>query len=157
MGNQFMTYRSFYIYSALFLLTACGHSYPPFEGDSKYYDSDIPKTEKQKVGRPYQIKGQWYKPKIDNGYDEVGIASWYGPGFHGKPTANGERFDEDNLIKAVSWACHNLNSSQEILDYLFNLLRHFIGADRSKDDDTTLVVMKVTQPAEFRQLSAIER
>jgi len=27
------------------------------------------------------------------GYIEEGIASWYGPGFHGKPTASGERFD----------------------------------------------------------------
>lgn len=26
-------------------------------------------------------------------YDEVGLASWYGPGFHGKTTANGEIFD----------------------------------------------------------------
>ncbi len=26
-------------------------------------------------------------------YDEVGIASWYGPGFHGKTTANGELYD----------------------------------------------------------------
>ena len=26
-------------------------------------------------------------------YDEVGIASWYGPGFHGKLTANGEVYD----------------------------------------------------------------
>lgn len=26
-------------------------------------------------------------------YDEVGIASWYGPGFHGKATASGEPYD----------------------------------------------------------------
>jgi len=26
-------------------------------------------------------------------YDEVGIASWYGPGFHGKTTASGEPYD----------------------------------------------------------------
>lgn len=26
-------------------------------------------------------------------YDEVGIASWYGPGFHGRTTANGELYD----------------------------------------------------------------
>jgi len=28
-----------------------------------------------------------------NSYYEVGIASWYGPGFHGKRTANGEIYD----------------------------------------------------------------
>jgi rare lipoprotein A len=27
------------------------------------------------------------------GYTERGVASWYGPGFHGNKTANGERFD----------------------------------------------------------------
>ena len=26
-------------------------------------------------------------------YHQVGIASWYGPGFHGKTTANGEPYD----------------------------------------------------------------
>lgn len=26
-------------------------------------------------------------------YDEVGIASWYGPGFQGRTTANGELYD----------------------------------------------------------------
>lgn len=30
----------------------------------------------------------------------AGIASWYGPGFHGKRTANGERFDQDGLTAA---------------------------------------------------------
>ena len=30
---------------------------------------------------------------ITRPYDEVGIASWYGPGFHGKLTANGEIYD----------------------------------------------------------------
>ena len=84
------------------------------------------------------------------------VVIFYTDGFTDAANVRGERFEEDNLIKAVCWACHNLESSQEILEYLFNLLRHFIGHDRSKDDDTTLVVMKVTQPAEFRQLSAIE-
>ncbi|MEM6252958.1 MAG: GAF domain-containing SpoIIE family protein phosphatase [Cyanobacteria bacterium P01_D01_bin.156] len=85
------------------------------------------------------------------------IVIFYTDGFTDAANIRGERFDEENLIKAVSWACRNLANSQEILDYLFNLLRQFIGVDRTKDDDTTLVVMKVTQPAEFRQLSAIER
>ena len=30
----------------------------------------------------------------------VTTASWYGPGFHGKRMANGERFDENNIIAA---------------------------------------------------------
>jgi rare lipoprotein A len=53
-----------------------------------------------KVGRPYTIKGQKYYPEVDYAYDETGIASWYGPGFHGKLTANGEIFDETELTAA---------------------------------------------------------
>jgi len=46
-----------------------------------------------KVGNPYQVAGQWYYPKVDLAYNERGVASWYGPNFHGKKTANGEIFD----------------------------------------------------------------
>ncbi|HJU04734.1 MAG TPA: septal ring lytic transglycosylase RlpA family protein [Nitrospiraceae bacterium] len=34
------------------------------------------------------------------GYEERGIASWYGPGFHGNRTASGERFDKNHLTAA---------------------------------------------------------
>lgn len=30
----------------------------------------------------------------------VGVASWYGPGFHGKRTANGEKFNKNALTAA---------------------------------------------------------
>lgn len=53
-----------------------------------------------KVGNPYQIRGVWYYPKVDYDYRETGIASWYGPNFHGRPTANGERFDMNALSAA---------------------------------------------------------
>ena len=53
-----------------------------------------------KVGKPYQIKGTWYYPKEDFEYEETGIASWYGSKFHGRKTANGERFDMNNLSAA---------------------------------------------------------
>lgn len=53
-----------------------------------------------KVGSPYQIKGKWYYPAVDYAYVETGVASWYGPGFHGKQTANGEIFDENALTAA---------------------------------------------------------
>jgi rare lipoprotein A len=53
-----------------------------------------------KIGKPYQVNGVWYYPKADYGYDETGIASWYGPGFHGKRTANGEIYDENGLTAA---------------------------------------------------------
>src|SRR4051794_29445560 len=53
-----------------------------------------------KVGEPYQIGGVWYYPKADYGYDETGIASWYGEDFHGKLTANGEIFDLNRVSAA---------------------------------------------------------
>ena len=31
---------------------------------------------------------------------QKGVASWYGPGFHGKKTANGERFNTNDLTAA---------------------------------------------------------
>lgn len=53
-----------------------------------------------KVGNPYQIGGQWYYPKETYSFEEMGIASWYGPGFHGKRTANGESFNTNELTAA---------------------------------------------------------
>ena len=53
-----------------------------------------------KVGSPYQIKSVWYYPQDEPDYRETGIASWYGPGFHGKETANGEVFDENEVTAA---------------------------------------------------------
>ncbi len=53
-----------------------------------------------KIGRPYNVKGIWYYPRVDYDYRETGIASWYGPGFHGKLTANGEIYDQMALTAA---------------------------------------------------------
>ncbi|MEK0084012.1 septal ring lytic transglycosylase RlpA family protein [Benzoatithermus flavus] len=33
-------------------------------------------------------------------FAQVGVASWYGPGFHGRRTASGEPFDQDDLTAA---------------------------------------------------------
>ncbi len=42
----------------------------------------------------YQVRGQTYVPLTTaTGFSEVGLASWYGPGFHGRPTASGEPYD----------------------------------------------------------------
>lgn len=53
-----------------------------------------------KIGRPYQVNGVWYYPHEDPDYDETGIASWYGEPFHGRLTANGERYDMNALTAA---------------------------------------------------------
>ena len=44
--------------------------------------------------RPYVINGKKYYPiPSAEGYEEAGIASWYGRKFHGRKTSNGERYD----------------------------------------------------------------
>ncbi|MGH6870922.1 MAG: septal ring lytic transglycosylase RlpA family protein [Rhizomicrobium sp.] len=53
-----------------------------------------------KVGNPYQIGDTWYYPREQPNYDETGIASWYGPDFYGKRTANGELYDASGLSAA---------------------------------------------------------
>jgi rare lipoprotein A len=51
--------------------------------------------------RPYQVRGRWYRPMSDaRGYDETGLASWYGDQFNGRPTSTGERFDMHGLSAA---------------------------------------------------------
>nr|WP_172838617.1 septal ring lytic transglycosylase RlpA family protein [Stappia sp. ES.058] len=52
------------------------------------------------VGKPYKVAGKWYRPKDDPNYKAVGLASWYGPTFHGRQTANGEIFDRNALTAA---------------------------------------------------------
>jgi len=52
------------------------------------------------VGKPYTIRGKKYYPREDPNYNKVGSASWYGPNFHGRLTANGEVYDQFGLSAA---------------------------------------------------------
>ncbi len=79
----------------LFTLTACstghyGRSPANKPSASPHY----------KVGKPYRVKGKLYYPAEDPDYEAYGVASWYGRDFHGKLTANGERFDMNRLSAA---------------------------------------------------------
>ena len=80
---------SFHLISALalctvLLLAGCGRKAPP----------------DMKIGDPYTVNGSVYYPEYDPSYDETGMGSWYGPGFHGKKTASGEKFNENDLTAA---------------------------------------------------------
>lgn len=46
------------------------------------------------AGFSYEVFGRRYRV-LDSawGYDETGVASWYGEAFHGRPTASGETYD----------------------------------------------------------------
>lgn len=88
--------------SGILALTACAeteflvHTAKQVSGGDNISTGDG----RYKVGSPYQIKGVWYYPAEDYEYSETGIASWYGPGFHGKDTANGESYDQNDLTAA---------------------------------------------------------
>lgn len=89
-------------------LAACNKSYVNYSPSPAVSDSapvSMPHTQTPaplpsgkggyvKTGKPYKVRGQWYHPLASaNGYDETGVASWYGTKFHGRKTANGERYD----------------------------------------------------------------
>ncbi|WEX07189.1 septal ring lytic transglycosylase RlpA family protein [Chelativorans sp. AA-79] len=66
-----------------------------------YGASELPRGGgRYQVGKPYQIKGRWYRPKEDPDYVAEGKASWYGDAFHGRLTANGEVYDMTHLSAA---------------------------------------------------------
>lgn len=51
--------------------------------------------------RPYQIDGKTYYPiPTAQGFEEAGVASWYGPNFHGRQTSCGETYDMHGLTAA---------------------------------------------------------
>src|SRR5436305_1635573 len=81
-----------------FILAGCSSSGPQSsDHHSAGYHRGQPSY---KVGSPYQINGKWYTPQVDYGYDETGLASWYGAAFDGQATANGEIFNLNELSAA---------------------------------------------------------
>ena len=69
-------------------LAACASSHVP------------PNAGAYRIGSPYRVNGVWYTPREQPDYNVVGLASWYGPGFHGNLTADGEIFDQYSLTAA---------------------------------------------------------
>jgi rare lipoprotein A len=81
----------------LLAVLAAGCATPPPERPSVTVP---PNAGVYRVGQPYQIGGIWYYPREQPDYDETGIASWYGPGFYGNLTADGELFTSKDLTAA---------------------------------------------------------
>jgi len=78
---------------AVVCLHACAAPPPP---KPPVVDTSLPPTQ-----RPYNIFGVWYYPiPCSLGFVEEGFASWYGPGFHGKRTSNGEIYDMHAMTAA---------------------------------------------------------
>lgn len=53
------------------------------------------------TAKAYKVNGKTYQPmKSVSNFNQTGKASWYGPGFHGRKTSNGERFNMYALTAA---------------------------------------------------------
>jgi rare lipoprotein A len=85
---------------ATFLLAGCAETRLAIHAAKKLSTGPEIPAGTYKVGKPYSIGGVWYYPKVDYTYRETGIASWYGPKFHKRKTANGQIFDM-NAISAA--------------------------------------------------------
>lgn len=91
--------------AVLLLLSACAETELAVHAVKQLPFPDVSQAKKKatgyfKIGRPYKIDGKIYRPKETYNFSETGIASWYGPNFHGKQTANGEIFDQNELTAA---------------------------------------------------------
>ncbi|AQW86455.1 rare lipoprotein A [Campylobacter pinnipediorum subsp. caledonicus] len=85
----------------LFLLNGCFYtnSYYPIGPTNTQINNS--KSIQKATMRPYTINGKTYYPTVVKvGDTQRGIASWYGPNFHGKKTSNGEIFNMYNLTAA---------------------------------------------------------
>jgi rare lipoprotein A len=67
---------------------------------SRHHGPAVAQRGTYKVGAPYTIEGVRYVPTEEFNHSETGVASWYGPGFHGKYTANGEVYDQTERTAA---------------------------------------------------------
>jgi rare lipoprotein A len=44
--------------------------------------------------KPYRVNGRWYQPiSHARGFEQEGVASWYGRKFHGRKTSSGETYN----------------------------------------------------------------
>tara|TARA_R110002124_G_scaffold64985_2_gene177575 strand:+ start:380046 stop:381089 length:1044 start_codon:yes stop_codon:yes gene_type:complete len=93
--------RNFLLLASVFCLSACTN----VELGSHIIKQISPSTYTShtgsfKVGSSYKVKGKRYKPEETYNFKQTGIASWYGPNFHGKLTANGEVYNQNDLTAA---------------------------------------------------------
>ena len=96
----FLLFRSFFsprVASAAFVLLchACQIVFVPVN------DCSAARQKKSGTQKPYVINNRLYSPLPSaTGYEEYGIASWYGRDFHGRPTSNGEIYNMHDITAA---------------------------------------------------------
>lgn len=81
---------------ALSLAGCLGKNYPKDFRTDKTNQTNATGTMK-----PYTVNGKTYYPTVVGvGETATGVASWYGPGFHGKTTSNGEEYNQNAFTAA---------------------------------------------------------
>ncbi len=104
-----MKLRSLILTATMLALTACGGSDRPVYSGKQEPTAGVPGFSSDgqrklhpniKLGQSYRVSGKTYVPRYQPDYDEEGMASWYGPGFHGKKTANGEIYNQNDHTAA---------------------------------------------------------
>ncbi|MGY0399369.1 MAG: septal ring lytic transglycosylase RlpA family protein [Ostreibacterium sp.] len=78
----------------LMLMSLIGCSMFASQEENKLKDVGKEGDELLAASYQYQVRGKRYKVfKSANAFQEIGMASWYGPGFNGRRTANGEIYN----------------------------------------------------------------
>ncbi|GHS93381.1 hypothetical protein AGMMS49949_06570 [Alphaproteobacteria bacterium] len=86
--SPFRKFLRFFPLASLLLLTRCSLGpRHPVEGVSR-------------SSRPYHERGEWHYPQQHYDYDKEGLASWYGPNFHGGKKAQGEIYNQYAMTAA---------------------------------------------------------
>lgn len=85
---------------AIFLFAGCAQKHEvrynpyPKSSQAEAAKSGAKSTSSATNMNPYSVFGKTYYPSfVSIGEEYSGLASWYGPDFHGKKTANGEMYD----------------------------------------------------------------
>ncbi len=99
---------------------------------------------------PLDTKGMLIGIDPDSAYeeDQIQLAQgdtllYYTDGLTDAINQNNQRFEEDNLIDGLRWACHNCDSALAIVNHLFSEVKNFVGNTEHHGDDMTMVVIKV--------------
>ena len=95
MGEKRKWMRAFVSMLVMLVGVSCGGQVKGPDGGHAY------RKKPAKIQKPYKVWGKWYTPIADaTGFEQVGIASWYGKKFHGRKTSNGERYDMHAMTAA---------------------------------------------------------
>jgi len=97
----FRPFSAVLIVAGLLLLSACASTPGAPSGVASGSRVTSDSHYKSSTMRPYNVRGRTYEPSVPNpGYQETGMASWYGPESGSGTTANGEPFDPDGISAA---------------------------------------------------------